>query len=182
MSDVFHAFIGCAKHERAGKIAMFTMRGAIMTNEFDSTKNPAGACADRGVALAAADESARNIPALVSEVYDDAPASLRTKLLECLLRPVGPLAIVTIAAGAFAHLLYRLRVDGIPVSMEDVTRVSAEHVLELARYVEQCSPHALLRFGALIASTPIGVASVSGTALVVALSALRRRWSGKSLG
>jgi hypothetical protein len=66
--------------------------------------------------------------------------------------------------------------------MEDVARVSAEHVLELARYVEQCSPHSLLRIGALIASTPIGVASVSGSALVVALGVWRRRWPGKSVG
>ncbi len=87
----------------------------------------------------------------------------------------APLAIVTIATGAFAHLLYWLRLDGVPISLDDVAHICSEHVLELARFVEQCSPPALLRVGSLIAGSPVGVASVRGSALLVALSGWRRR-------
>jgi len=115
--------------------------------------------------------TARPIPELVSEVYSKSPAPLRTKLLECLLRPVGPLALLTIATGAFSHLMHRLTRDAAPISLDEVARISSEHVLELARYVEQSSPHELLRIGSLIASSPMGVATMSGSALLLALGA-----------
>jgi hypothetical protein len=59
--------------------------------------------------------------------------------------------------------------------MDDAAGVSAEHVLELARYVAQASPETLLRIGSLIASSPIGMATVAGTALLATLGAWRRR-------
>jgi len=117
--------------------------------------------------------AARPIPELVSEIYGKSPAPLRTKLLECLLRPVGPLALVTIATGAFGHLLHRLTHDASPISLDDAARITSEHVLELARYVEQCSPHELVRIGSLVAASPMGVATVSGSALLLALGAWR---------
>ncbi len=109
------------------------------------------------------------IPELVSQVYHQAPMRLRAKLLECLLRPVGPLALVTIAAGAFGRFLYRLRRNAVPISVEDAAPITSDHVLELARYVEQCSPDTLLKFGTLIASHPLGFATLSGSALLIAL-------------
>jgi len=118
-------------------------------------------------------ETTNNIPELVSDVYDKAPAPLRTKLLECLLGPVGPLALVAIATGAFGHLLYRLRQDGMPISLDDAARITSNHVLELARFVEQSSPDALLQLGSLIADSPIGVATMSGSALLLALRTAR---------
>lgn len=115
--------------------------------------------------------AARPIPELVSEIYGKSPAPLRTKLLECLLRPVGPLALVTIATGAFSHLLHRLTRDASPISLDEAARITSEHVLELARYVEQCSPDELVRIGSLIAANPMSVATVSGSALLLALGA-----------
>jgi hypothetical protein len=115
------------------------------------------------------------IPELVSALYETAPATLRTQLLECLLRPVGPLAIVTISAGAFAHLLYRLRLHGVPLTHDEAARVQPEHVVELARYVAQASPDTFLRMGSLVADNPLGMATVAGTALLAALGAWRRR-------
>jgi len=122
--------------------------------------------------------SEHEIPELVSEVYKQAPAPLRAKLLECLLRPVGPLALVAIAAGAFGRFLHRLTGDAVPISLDDAARITSDHVLELARYVQQCSPHALLQIGSLIADRPIGFASISGSALLLALGVWRRRELG----
>ena len=114
----------------------------------------------------------------MSQVYYQAPVRLRAKLLECLLRPVGPLALVTIAAGAFGRFLYRLQHNAMPISIEDAARITSDHVLELARYVEQSSPDALLQFGTLIADRPVGFASLSGSALLMALTLLKRHQAG----
>jgi len=128
-------------------------------------------------------EPACNMPELVSAVYGEAPALLRTQLLEFLVRPLGPLALVAIAGGAFRHLFYRLRRDAVPISLRDANRVTSEQVLELTRYVEQCSPDALLRIGALIADRPISAVTMSGTALLIALGLNHSATlQGRSLG
>jgi hypothetical protein len=114
-------------------------------------------------------ESAPNVPELVSAVYQEAAAPLRIRLLEYLVRPLGPLALVAIAGGAFAHLLYRLRRNATTISPNDANRVTSEQVLELTNYVEQCSPDALLRIGALLADRQLDVVTLSGTALLTAL-------------
>jgi hypothetical protein len=114
-------------------------------------------------------ESALNVPELVSAVYEEAPAPLRIRLLECLVRPLGPLALVAIAGGAFAHLLYRLRRNAAPISPNDANRVTPDQVLELTNFVEQCSPDALLHVGALIADRPLAAVTMRGTTLLTAL-------------
>lgn len=121
-------------------------------------------------------EPAANVPELVSAIYEEAPAPLRIRLLECLVRPLGPLALVAIAGGAFAHLLYRLRRNAAPISLNDVNRVTSEQVLELTNYVVQCSPEALLRIGALIANRPLGVFTMSGAALLTALGVVNSKY------
>jgi hypothetical protein len=90
------------------------------------------------------------MPERVSEAYRQAPLTIRARLLEHLLRPVGPLALVALAAGAFGHLMFRLGRNALPVSIEDAARISAEHVLELARYVEQSSPAVLAQIAPLV--------------------------------
>jgi len=146
-----------------------------MTDEFDDAFDRVPSAVDRRPRVMAGTETTNNIPELVSDVYDKAPAPLRTKLLECLLGPVGPLALVAIATGAFGHLLYRLRQDGMPISLDDAARITSNHVLELARFVEQSSPDALLQLGSLIADSPIGVATMSGSTLLLALRTARAK-------
>jgi hypothetical protein len=125
-----------------------------MSDAFEDEFDRGPAAANQRDQAAAEAESAWNIPELVSAVYDEAPAALRTRLLEALVRPLGPLALAAIAAGAFGHLLYRLGRNAPPISPGDAGRITPEQVLELARYVEQCCPNALLQIGALIANTP----------------------------
>jgi hypothetical protein len=156
-----------AQWQRVGRI----LQGVEMTDDFDEALagpvswTPSAALVPEGATMA------RPIPELVSEIYGKSPAPLRTKLLECLLRPVGPLALVAIATGAFSHLLHRLTRDASPISLDEAARITSEHVLELARYVEQCSPHELLRIGSLIAVNPMAVATMGGSALLLALGA-----------
>jgi hypothetical protein len=118
-----------------------------MTDQFEKAIDQEGTAVLRRAPAVTGDNSTYNIPELVSGMYNNVPESLHGKLLECLLQHVGPLAIATIVTGAFARLLYRRRLDGVSISPNDATHITSEHVLELERFVEQCSPHALLWIG-----------------------------------
>jgi hypothetical protein len=149
-----------------------------LSSAVDDGSDGRHAPANRRPRVAGENESARDIPELVSALYGEAPTALRVQLVEQLVRPLGPLALAVIATGAFRHLLYRLRRDAAPISPNDVGRITSEQVLELTRYVQQCSPDALLQIGALIADGPVGAMTMSGTALLIALGLEQHRyWS-----
>jgi hypothetical protein len=122
----------------------------------------------RGAAL-------HRIPELIAEVYRSATAPLRTRLLEYLLQPVGPLGLVAIAAGAFGAILHRGGYRQLSVSPEDAARISADQMLELARYVEQCDPQALEHVASLLAESPAGMAGLGGSVLLFAMQSWRAR-------
>jgi hypothetical protein len=146
-----------------------------MTGEFDRAQvRPAISDAGRTGAAVGSCQGPQDIPVLVSDLYHHAPDALRVKLLEHLLRPVGPLAMVAIAAGAFARFAYRLRRDAMPIPLEHAARITSAHVLHLARYVEQSSPEVLRQVASLVTHRPLGLAAISASALLVALS-LRQR-------
>jgi len=129
-----------------------------------------------GDAAAATPPSAPgSVAPLVAAFYDDAPNSLRLRLLDQLLRPVGPLALCAIAAGAFARLLPPGHWTGAQVRLEDTMRISATQVFELARYLEQKCPEWLLQLPELLSDNPVALGTLSGAMLMVALRAWRRR-------
>jgi hypothetical protein len=90
----------------------------------------------------ASDPSSKLAP-LVAAMYDRATPPQRLRLLNALLRPLGPMALVTVAAGAFAGLLPDDRWREAEASLEDTKRVSVTQVLALADYVAQKSPETL---------------------------------------
>jgi len=115
-----------------------------------------------------------NVPVLVAALYKDAPASLRQRLLNHLLRPVGPLALVAVAAGAFARLLPPGRWSGVQVQLDDVWTIRPDQVLDLARYVEQKAPDLLWRLPEVLSASPLLAGSISGALLLMALRHARR--------
>jgi hypothetical protein len=117
------------------------------------------------------------VPELIADVYRSATAPLRAKLLECLLLPIGPLGLVVIAAGAFGEFLHRGNAMRLPVSPEDASRISADQMLELARYVEQSSPETFQRIASVLADHPMGMAGLGGSVLLMSLQAWRSRGS-----
>ena len=133
---------------------------------------------DARSALGASAEA--NVPVLVAALYDEAPAPLRQRLLNHLLRPVGPLALAAVAAGAFACLLPPGRWSGAQVQLDDVWRIGPEQVLGLAQYVEQKSPEMLWRLPEILAASPMVLGTLSGALLLMALRS--RRQSGRSSG
>lgn len=108
------------------------------------------------------------VPALIARVYEEASPPLRLKLVSLLLRPVGPLALVAIASGAFASFLRRRTWQAPDLSFEDVARITGEQVLELARYVEQSSPDLIAQVATLVAGDLASVA-LAGALLLHAL-------------
>jgi len=119
------------------------------------------------------------IPELIADVYSAATAPLRARLLECLLQPVGPLGLVAIAAGAFGEFLHRGSYKQLAVSLDDAARISADQMLELARYVEQCNPDTFQQIASLLAENPLGIAGLSGSVLLLALQGWRKRGSNR---
>ena len=120
------------------------------------------------------------IPELVAEVYRSARPTLRARLLEYLLRPVGPLGLVAIAAGAFGTILQRGGYRQLAVAPEDAARISPDHMRELAQYLEQADPESLLQIAPILAenASGVGTAGVAATLLLLALQAWRRRLQG----
>ncbi|MEP7282849.1 MAG: hypothetical protein ABI696_12785 [Rubrivivax sp.] len=81
----------------------------------------------------------------VTALLMSAPLPQRQRLLNALLRQLGPLALVSVAAGAFAGLLPSDRWRTAQASREQVMRLDATQVLALVVCVEQRSPEALLQ-------------------------------------
>lgn len=119
--------------------------------------------------------TAPELAPLVADLFAKAAPPQRVRLLNGLLRPVGPLALVAIAAGAFANLLPTTRWHIASATLEDATRLTAGQVLELARYVEQKSPEAFMQLPELLADSPLWVSSLGAALLLLALRAWRRR-------
>jgi hypothetical protein len=109
------------------------------------------------------------LPPLIADFYEQAPPTVRRRLLDSLLRPVGPLALGAIAAGAFADLVPTTRWTVVRASLDDALRISAAHVLELARYVEQKNPDVLWQLPGLVDESQLLNGSISGALLLLAM-------------
>ena len=152
-------------------------RGAEMSDEFDDLELQAGGRERPSRNHGQPVPQLSRIPELIADVYRSATAPLRAKLLECLLLPIGPLGLVVIAAGAFGEFLQRGNYMRLAVSPEDAARISADQILELARYVEQSNPEIYQQVASLLAKNPVGMAGLGRSVLLVALQAWRKRGS-----
>jgi len=106
---------------------------------------------------------------LAARLYAGAGAVQRSRIVVTLLRPLGPLAIVAVASGAFAGLLERATALGSALPVDELGSFTREQVFELARFVEQVSPDALQQVAGAVADNPFGV-SAFGAAAAVLLS------------
>jgi hypothetical protein len=141
-----------------------------MSDEFDDARDPAwdvlrGCPRPEGPAA-----SALPWPGLIAQGYEAAAQPLRVRLLECLLRPMGPLALVVVAAGAFVGMLPRGQAARPVVSPDDAGRFSGREILELARFVEQRNPDVLLQAGAMLAELRPAAAASGQTAAALQLA------------
>lgn len=143
-----------------------------MSDEFDDATEPAS-WRQTVAAIPIAERSARRAPRLIARIYVAANRPLKARLLACLLRPLGPLGLAAIAAGAFASFLTRTVPAGFGVAIEDAARFSSAQIMELALFVEQVNPQALQQYAKLVADNPLGVAAFSASAVALLIRALQ---------
>ena len=143
-----------------------------MSDEFDDAVDPA--------AVAAPAATGGRAARLVARLYGAANLPLRRRLIACLVRPLGVLGLAAVAAGAFTDVVSRSGAGGLGIAIGDVARFSQEQVAELARFVEQVQPEALLQAARLVADNPVGVGGFSAS--VALLLALELRCVGGARG
>ena len=111
---------------------------------------------------------------LASRLYAGASAVQRSRIVVMLAKPLGPLALVAVASGAFAGLLDRVSAFGATLPIDGLADFSREQVFELARFVEQVSPDALQQVAGAIAENPFGVSALGAAAAVLLATAVRK--------
>ena len=149
-----------------------------MSDEFDDAPDPVVLAAPP---IARGGATHRAAP-LVARLYASANAALRKRLVACLVRPLGPLALAGVAAGAFSAVLSRGGAGTRSIAIGDVARFSKEQVGELARFVEQVQPEALGQAAALFVDNPFGIGAFSASVALLLALELRRSRGGAPTG
>lgn len=121
----------------------------------------------------AADGASRRVARLVARLYAAAGAPLRSRMLACLVRPLGALGLAAVASGAFARLLQRGGETGAGMSIADLAGYSGDQIFELARFVEQVNPDAIQQVAGLLADNPASASAFTAAAAMLLIRAVR---------
>lgn len=121
------------------------------------------------VATLPADASQAQIAQLVGQVYAIAPPTMRTRLLEHLLQPLGVLSVVAVANGIFANIRLRSSTADLHVRVEDAQNVQPGDVITLVNFVQQVSFHAVDGLADVLATSPVMTGSAAAVLLVTLL-------------
>lgn len=121
------------------------------------------------------------IAQLVGQVYELAPPTERSRLLEHLLRPLGVLSLVAIANGIFAKIRFRGGWPDLHVRLEDAQNVQASDVITLVDHVQQVSVHVVDGLADMLAASPVMAGSAAAALLITVLvQRARNRRAGDS--
>jgi hypothetical protein len=123
-------------------------------------------------ALSQVSESCLSLPKLVGQVYESAPLTLRARIIEQLMRPLGVLGVAAVSNGIFANIRFRDRASFPSVAPEDVTAIRPSDVVALADWAQQVSSEAIDGLTKLISGSPV-LASSAVAAILVSLLARR---------
>jgi len=115
------------------------------------------------------------IAQLVGQVYEIAPPTERTRLLEHLLKPLGVLSLVAIANGIFATIRFRSGSSDLHVRVEDAQIVQPGDVITLVSHVQQVSIHAVDGLADMLAASPVMTGSAAAALLMTLLMQRSRK-------
>ena len=132
-------------------------------------KTAAGAAGIRAPAPAAPD---LQIPDLLAQVYEAAPAVERCHLLEQLLQPLSLLSQAAVAGGVFAKIRLRCGWQQLDVRLDDLQNVRSADVAALVDYAQQVSVEAVDGLAQMLSAMPLLSGSAAAALLVAML--LRR--------
>lgn len=113
--------------------------------------------------------SEADIAQLVGQVYAIAPPTVRKRLLEHLLKPLGVLSLVAIANGIFATIRFRSGSPDLHIRMEDAQNVQPGDVITLVNHVQQVSIHAVDGLADMLSASPLMTGSAAAVLLVTLL-------------
>ena len=114
--------------------------------------------------------SADPVPALVAQVYAEAPPALRSRLLESLLRPLSLLSLVAVANGAFAKLALPQGWPRLPLSVDDAHRIDTKDLIALVNHVQQVSGPAVEELSRIVSSNGMLGSSAAAAMLITLLT------------
>ncbi len=107
---------------------------------------------------------------LVGQVYRDAPAPVRGRLLEQLIKPLGILSLVAVANGVFAKISLGRGWSNLKIAPQDVQDVRVSDVVALANYVQQVSIQAIDGLAQIVATSPALTGSAAAVMLLSVLA------------
>lgn len=94
----------------------------------------------------------QDMAALVSQLFVRADRDLQAQMLGCLLAPFGPLALASVASGAFGAFVQDRHWRQSGLRMDDVPQFDAEQLQELACFAFQIDPGVLMQLDDLLTS------------------------------
>ena len=109
------------------------------------------------------------IAQLVGQVYEAAPPTERSRLIEHLLKPLGVLSLVAIANGIFAKIRFRAGWPDMQVQAEDLNRVQSSDVIALVTRVQQVSVQVVDGLAELLTASPSMTRSAAAALLLAML-------------
>ena len=119
------------------------------------------------------------IAQLVGQVYEAAPPTERSRLIEHLLKPLGVLSLVAIANGIFATIRFRAGWPDMRVQAEDLNKVQPSDVIALVTRVQQVSVQVVDGLAELLTASPVLTRSAAAALLLtVLLQRTRARRAG----
>jgi len=122
------------------------------------------------------------VPQLVAATWENAPPSVRARVIEHLLQPLGVLSLVAIADGVFARLRFRAGWPDVSILPQDLDRVSGADVRALVDFVEQVGTEVVDGLAQVITASPALAGSAVAAVLVsVLLARMHRRARARSL-
>jgi hypothetical protein len=113
-------------------------------------------------------DSDLSVPRLIGRVYESAPLTLRARIIEQLMRPLGVLGLMAVANGIFAGIRLRDRTAFPRVALEDATVVRPSDVVALADWAQQVSGEAIEGLTKVISTSPV-LSSSAAAAILVSL-------------
>jgi hypothetical protein len=109
------------------------------------------------------------IPQLVGQAYEFAPATVRGRILEHLLRPLGLLSLLVVANGTFAKIRFRTSWQDMGVHLDDVQNVQVSDVIALVDRVQLVSVESVDSLAQIIRASPVMAGSAAAALLVTVL-------------
>lgn len=110
-----------------------------------------------------------DIPELLGEIYEAAPAPERVSLIEHLMSPLSLLSAFAVANGVFARLWFQRGFQDNRIFAEDTYAVGRADVTALASFVQQVSVETIDGIAQVVANSPVLAATAAAALLIAAI-------------